>query len=98
MCLKNVLFVTIVSSYPTSQNYTDMVEWIFKRWSHIPVQQACYEDAVSLWKSRMKTLFKNTRHRSTDVLEVVARQISIVFKRRHDDNGNLQTNKGAASA
>ena len=74
-----------------------MVEWIFKRWSHIPVQQAYYEDAVSLWKSRMKTFFKNTRHRSTDIPEVVARRISIGFKRRHEDNGNLQTNKGAAS-
>ena len=46
----------------------------------------------------MKTFFKNTRHRSTDIPEVVARQISIGFKRRHEDNGNLQTNKGAASA
>ena len=40
----------------------------------------------------MKTFFKNTRHKSTDIAEVIA-------KRKHEDiNENLQTNKGAASA
>ena len=46
----------------------------------------------------MKTFCKNTCHRSTDIPEGVARRISIGFKRIHEDNGNLQTNKGAAAA
>lgn len=47
----------------------------------------------------MKIFFKNTCHRSTDIPGVVARRISIGFKRRHEDhNGNFQTSKGAASA
>ena len=83
----------------TMQISKNVAEITFKQWSHIQVQQPCCEDAVSLWKSKMKIFFKNTCHESTDTPEVVARRISIDFKRSHEDiNGNLQTNKGAASA
>ena len=81
----------------TKQISKNVTEITFKQWSHIPVQQPCCEDAVSLWKSKMKIFFKNTCQRSNDIPEVVARRISIDFKRRHEDmNGNLQKNKGAA--
>lgn len=47
----------------------------------------------------MKTHFKNTHHRNTDISEVVAKQIlHIGIKRRHEDiNEKMQKNKGAAS-
>ena len=45
-----------------------------------------------LWKAQLKPYFKSTCHRSTDILEVVAKQISLIgIKRRHEDiNENLQ--------
>ena len=67
-----------------------MVEWIFKRWPYITIQQACYED--SNHSAQLKTYFKITHNKSTDILEVVAKQISLIgIKRKHEDiNGNLQ--------
>ena len=63
-----------------------MVEWIFRRWPHIQEQQECYSDALYLWKSRMKTYFKNTRSRSS-VPEITTKRNICGKNRRHDDSG-----------
>ena len=63
-----------------------MVEWIFRRWPHTQEQQECYSDALYLWKSRMKTFFKNTRS-SSSFPEVTVKRNICGKKRRHDDSG-----------
>ena len=51
-----------------------MVLAVFKKWPHLSSECELHEEAFILWKSRLRTYFKNTRSRSVAVPEILAKR------------------------
>ena len=74
-------------SYPSHQQYSDMVRAIFNRWPHLQQELSNSQDAMEIYHFRMRTYFKNARKRlPTTILEVLVKR-AIFGKRKADGNG-----------
>ena len=58
-----------------------MVSTMFQRWPHLGKQQVNSDDALTLWKTRLRTYFKNARQRLSHIAEVAAKR-SVYGKRK----------------
>ena len=74
-------------SYPSHQQYSDMVRAIFNRWPHLQQELSNSQDAMEIYHFRMRTYFKNARKRlPTTILEVLIKR-AIFGKRKAGGNG-----------
>ena len=69
-------------SYPSHQQYSDIVRAIFNRWPHLQQKLSNSQDAMEIYRSWMRTYFKNAwKLFSTAIPEVLAKR-TIFGKRK----------------
>ena len=63
-----------------------MISALFTRWPNLVEIQGCYEDALAIWKSRLRTHFKNTRSRcSMNIPQILEKKGKFGKKRASED-------------
>ena len=62
-----------------------MMSAIFLKWPHLLSEYELHEVAFVLWKSRLRTYFKNTRGRIVAVPQILAKR-SKHGKRKNEDD------------
>ena len=67
------------------KDYKDMMSAIFLKWPHLLSEYELHEEAFVLWKSRLRTYFKNTRGRIVAVPQILAKR-SKHGKRKNEDD------------
>ena len=74
-------------SYPSHQQYSDMVRAIFNRWPHLQQKLSNSQDAMEIHRFRMRTYFRNAQKRlPTAIPEVLAKRA--IFGKRKAEDGN----------
>ena len=62
-----------------------MVRALFFKWPHLKKQLSLEDDALTLWKEKLRTFFENSRKRAPDILEIMAKK-----KQKLDTNDEHQ--------
>ena len=67
-------FVFFLCSYPTSAQYSCMVDAVLNKWPQLKREFGNDYDAKCLWKHKLWTHFKNTRKRTPQIPEILCRK------------------------
>ena len=66
--------------------YIEAVSAMFQRWLHLQKQQVNSDDALSFWKTCLRTHFKSARQRFGHIAEVAPKKL--VYAKRKERMGN----------
>ena len=73
-------------SYPTHQQYNEMVKAIFSRWPYLQRIFNSNYDAIEIYRFRLRTYFKNARKKLVNVIPEVLTKRAIFGKRKSAEN------------
>ena len=73
-------------SYPTHQQYNEMVKAIFSRWPYLQRIFNSDYDAIEIYRFRLRTYFKNARKKLVNVIPEVLTKRAIFGKRKSAEN------------
>ena len=85
-------------SHPSHQQYSDMVRAIFNRWPHLQQELSNSQDAIEIYRFRMRTYFKNARKQLPTAIPEVLAKTAIFGKRKTNDGNGLPVIKRGGMA